>query len=194
MLLAHLVPGYFASVKTQPYWKPEWSRRQRALLWSVSLFSTFAPDLDVMYNALFRGFFNHSLLWTHSLFPYLALALCWWMLYRAKRWPYVSMLVGLSALGGMSHLALDIIAHGTPLFYPLSMMIVGSPSDHVVQGGLQGYLTDSIFLLEPLLFALATLHWIHRHLPTAGIRMAASILIIFGCVGFSAVFLAYVAA
>jgi hypothetical protein len=194
MLLAHLVPGYFASVKTQPYWKPEWSRRQRALLWSVSLFSTFAPDLDVMYNALFRGFFNHSLLWTHSLFPYLALALCWWMLYRAKRWPYVSMLVGLSALGGMSHLALDIIAHGTPLFYPLSMSIVGAPSAHVVQGGLRGYLTDPIFLFEPLLIALAALYRIKEHFPSGIIRMMVSGLVICSVIAFSALFLAFVAA
>jgi hypothetical protein len=46
--------------------------------------STIAPDLDVIYNTLFRGFFNHSILWPHSLWPHLSLGLAWWTLRHAR--------------------------------------------------------------------------------------------------------------
>ena len=37
MLLAHLVPGYFAAALSQPRWQPRWRTEQRALLWIVAL-------------------------------------------------------------------------------------------------------------------------------------------------------------
>jgi len=69
MLLAHLVPAYFACDRSEAHCNPEWSTNQRAVLWIAALGNTAAPDLDVMYNAVFRGFFGHTTLWTHSLFP-----------------------------------------------------------------------------------------------------------------------------
>jgi membrane-bound metal-dependent hydrolase YbcI (DUF457 family) len=159
VLVAHLAPGYFAAVLSQPTWEPGWSQRQRGLLWAAALGSTFAPDLDVVYNALFRGFFNHSTLWTHSVFLHGGIALCWLLLRATGQWPYLRTLVGIVALGGLSHLALDVVSHGTPLLYPLTMTAFGSPPDRVVQGGLWAYVTDPIFVLEPLLLALAVGHW-----------------------------------
>jgi membrane-bound metal-dependent hydrolase YbcI (DUF457 family) len=160
MLVAHLVPGYFTAVTSQPKWKPEWNRRQRIILWIVAFISTFAPDMDVIYNALFRGFINHSILWTHSLFPYLAIGLGWYLLRISKRWPYIQTLLALVALGGFSHLALDVISHGTPLLYPLSMAVFGGAPARVIEGGLWTYVTDPLFLLEPILITLAVRHWI----------------------------------
>jgi membrane-bound metal-dependent hydrolase YbcI (DUF457 family) len=162
MLIAHLVPGYFAAVQLQPRWQPEWNERQRLVLWAVALGSTVAPDVDVIYNALFRSFINHSTLWTHSLFPHLGLLLCWWLLRWTGRWPYLQMLVGLTAVGGLSHLLLDMITHATPLFYPLSLTMIGNPSERIRNGGIHEYLTDPIFLLEPLLLTLAAGHWLLR--------------------------------
>jgi len=75
MLIAHLVPGYFAADHSQKTWPAEWSNNQRRWLWTAALVSTFAPDMDVIYNALFRGFINHSWLWTHSLFLHLGVGL-----------------------------------------------------------------------------------------------------------------------
>ena len=80
MLIAHLVPAYFSVTISQPCWKPEWSKKRRTALWIVAFSSTVVPDLDVMYNALFRGFFGHSILWTHSLFPHLGIGLTWWLM------------------------------------------------------------------------------------------------------------------
>jgi len=160
MLVAHIVPGYFAAAKSQSHWKPEWSRGQRALLWATALASTVVPDLDVVYNALFRGFFNHNVLWTHSLFVYLGIGLLWWVLRYVERCSYLSTLMGLVAVGGLSHLALDIIAHGTPLLYPVSMVMIGIAPARVVEGGVWAYLTDPIFLLEPSAMTLAFVHWI----------------------------------
>jgi len=160
VLIAHLVPGYFAAVKSGSGQSPGWSRWQRFGIWAVALGSTVAPDSDVLYNAIFRGFFNHTWLWTHSLFPYLGMGVGWLLLRLSGRWLYLQTLVGLAALGGLSHLALDVVAHSTPIFYPFSSVMVGAPSARVLAGGVTGYLTDPIFLCEPLLLTLAALHWI----------------------------------
>lgn len=159
MLVAHLVPGYFAAVHSRPRWMPNWSRLQIAGLWTAALVSTFAPDMDVIYNAVFRGFINHSTLWTHSLFAHAGIVACWWVLRRTGRRPYLQTLVGLIAIGGLSHLVLDVLSHGTPLLYPLSLRMFGTPSTRVLEGGFWAYVTDPSFLVEPLLVALAVAHW-----------------------------------
>lgn len=189
MLVAHLVPGYFAAAKSQPHWKSNWNTRQRALLWIAALSSTVVPDLDVIYNALFRGFVNHSILWTHSLFVHLSVALGWWLLRRTGRWSYLQTLVGLVAVGGLSHLVLDVISHGTPLLYPISLTMFGFPPERVVEGGFWAYLTDPIFLLEPFLLILAAVHWTLRRKPTPRIRTLTLIVLTSGFVLFAVAFL-----
>ena len=189
MLAAHLVPGYFAAVKSQSHWKPEWDKKQRTVLWIVALGSTIAPDLDVVYNALFRGFFNHSTLWTHSIFVHLAICLGWWLLGRSKRWPCLHTLAGLVVAGGLSHLVLDVVSHSTPLFYPLSLYMVGAPPMRVLQGGALGYITDPIFLAEPVLLALPAAHWIISRQPTPQVMKLALLGLVGGVIVFAAIFL-----
>ena len=189
MLAAHLVPGYFAAVESQLSWKPEWSKQQRFLLWAVALGSTILPDLDVFYNVLFRGFFNHSILWTHSVFVYLGFGLLWGLLYGLKRYSYLRTIVGLIAIGGFSHLVLDVVAHGTPLFYPVSMYFVSIAPGRVVEGGVLAYLTDPIFLLEPALFAAAVVHWVCHQRIRLERRRQIVILIVGGLLGYGVVFL-----
>ena len=165
MLIAHVVPGYFAAVASQRSWDTGWSRGRWLVLWAVALGSTVAPDLDVVYNGLFRGFVNHSTLWTHSAFVYAGVALAWWLAWRSRhslRLGYPGMLLLLLAAGGFSHLTLDAIAHRTPLLYPLSQAMIGFAPKRVVEGGLLAYVTDPIFLLEPLLIAVALVHWLQR--------------------------------
>lgn len=158
MLLAHIVPGYFAVQASKAHWLPHWKPWQKGVLWAAAIGSTIAPDSDVIYNILWRSFANHSVLWTHSLFPYLGIAIIGLLLPRARRWALLRMVFLLVATGGLSHLVLDVIAHGTPLFYPLSMVMVGWPPQQVTDGGLWGYLTHPIFLLEPLLLTTVVLH------------------------------------
>ena len=189
MLAAHLVPGYFAAVKSQLHWKPEWNKKHRTVLWLVALSSTIAPDLDVIYNALFRGFSNHSTLWTHSLFAYLAICLGWWLLGRSKRWLYFYTLAGLVIAGGLSHLVLDVVSHSAPLFYPLSLYMVGAPPMRVLQGGALGYITHPIFLAEPVLLALPVAHWIICHQPTPRVMKLALVGLFGGIIAFAAIFL-----
>ncbi len=186
MLVAHLVPGYFDAASTAAHKTVKWSRWQRWGIWAVALGSTIAPDSDVLYNALFRGFFNHTWLWTHSLFPYLGIGLGWLLLRLSGRWPYLQTLVGLAALGGLSHLALDVVAHSTPIFYPLSSVMVGAPSARVLAGGVVGYLTDPIFLCEPLLITLAAVHWVDGR----GLRPGAKRAVQAGITGAALLFVA----
>ncbi len=189
MLIAHLVPGYLAAAKSQTAWKPGWSRTRRTVLWAAALISTFAPDLDVIYNTLFRGFINHSTLWTHSLFVHLGIAGVWLILLRIGRYPYLRTLVGLVAAGGLSHLVLDVLSHGTPLFYPVSMLFVGMAPTRVVEGGFWAYITDPIFLAEPFLLALAAAHWILKCNWSARVKRLAVGTLVTGFVLFAAIFL-----
>lgn len=191
MLAAHIVPGYFAAAISKSTWKSEWSARQRFLLWSAALASTVAPDLDVLYSMFLRGFFNHSTLWTHSVFVYLVIGLGWLILRLTNRCPYLKTLLGLVAVGGLSHLALDVIAHGTPLLYPVSMMMFGTAPARVVQGGVWAYLTDPIFLLEPLLFGIALVHWALQGRLKARTRKLVVAIVIAGISLFSATFVRF---
>jgi hypothetical protein len=188
MLAAHLVPGYFVTEQSQSAWKPEWTPRQKALLWVVGLGSTIVPDLDVIYNAVFRGFINHSLLWTHSVFVYMALGFLY-ILPVLKRWPYLRMVLGLITAGGLSHIALDIVGHGTPLLYPFSMIFVGVAPTRVVEGGIWAYLTGPLFLVEPFLLSLAVIHWAWKLPKSNRFRAMVIFTTVVGLIAFVASFL-----
>ncbi|MCD4685192.1 MAG: hypothetical protein K8S97_04575, partial [Anaerolineae bacterium] len=58
-----------------------------------------------------------------------------------------------------SHLALDMIAHNTPLLYPFSMRMIGIAPRAVVEGGLRAYVQHPVFLLEGVLLGAVALHW-----------------------------------
>lgn len=189
MLLAHLVPGYFAAALTEPHWDPSWDRTRRLALWGIALGATVIPDLDVVYNTFFRGFINHSTLWTHSILVYGVISMLWFALYIFKRAYYSQLVVGFIAIGGLSHLVLDILSHGTPLFYPASMWFVGIAPRRVIVGGFWAYITDPTFLLEPTLIALALAHFIwHRKFPRP-VRVAGMVAVAVSWLAFTIVFL-----
>ncbi len=160
MLVAHLVPGYFTVIHSRKYWESTWNNIQRTLLWIIALGSTITPDIDVIYNIFFRGVFRHQTLWTHSIFIYMVFGGLWVMLRACQRWTYIRTIAGLMAIGGLSHLLFDLISHGTPLFYPLTMIGFEIAPQRVVHGGVLAYLTDPIFLLEPILLSVIIIHWI----------------------------------
>ena len=160
MLIAHLAPGFAAAIASQQYWDSGWGLRKRTGLWVAALGSTFIPDLDVIYNVLVTGIFNHRTLYTHSVFVHGTIALIWMVLVLVGRWRYGAILAGLAAAGGFSHLILDMIAHNTPLFYPVSMQMVGIAPERVVEGGIVAYLTHPVVLLEPLLIVSV---WFYAH-------------------------------
>jgi hypothetical protein len=187
MLFAHAVPGYFAAALTEPHWRPEWTRAQRLLLWGAALVSVGAPDADVLFNVAFRGFVNHSVGWTHSIFLHGAVALVGLALRRGGRWPYLQMLVGLVAVGGLSHLLLDVVSHGTPMFAPFSMAMIGAAPARVVQDGVWAYVSDPSFLAEPLLLAPAALHAAWQRAPRY--RRPAALIVGAGLVAFNSAFL-----
>ncbi|MGH8529275.1 MAG: metal-dependent hydrolase [Nevskiales bacterium] len=189
MLIAHLVPGYFAAVVSQPSWNPKWSRTQRASLWLAALGATAAPDLDVIYNLLLRGFFGHSVLWTHSVFVHLPLVLAWFVMGRTRSWPYLRTMTGLIAAGGISHLLLDALSHGTPLFYPLSRELIGVTLERIRIGGVIAYLTHPAYLVEALLITLAAGHWDSTRGTAA--RYARSTFLVTVLVGWAAASIAF---
>lgn len=170
MLIAHLVPGYFIGVNAQKNWGDSWTSTQRRILWTVAFAGTFLADTDVIVNILFHGIFNHSTLLTHSLFPVLMFTLLSAICKYILRIPYISTALSLLALSWLSHLFLDALVHKTPLLYPLSSAMIGYAPPRVYAGGFWYYLTDPIFLLEPLLIMIAIGHWLYHRIDTIKTR------------------------
>lgn len=154
MFVAHLVPGYFAALTLESEWDTEWSPLQRKVLWAAALSSTVVPDTDVVYNFIFRGFFNHSTLYTHSLLTYLVPVFLWAVCKFVFKWRYAAMLFILVAIGGVSHVFLDAIVHNTPLLYPLTHQTFGTGPKTIVENGVSAYVTHPIILLEVVMIAV----------------------------------------
>lgn len=189
MLAAHLAPGYFIAQRSRQTWPAEWTARQRLGLWAVAFGSTVVPDLDVVYNLLVRGFFNHTTLWTHSLVPHLVILGIWAILKVVGYWTYCRTLLGIAAAGGLSHLFLDVICHGTPLFYPFSMLTVGGGPARVIEGGVLAYLTDPIFLFEPFALSVMIIHWLLQRPMPERFKRRAIIAVALGLILFVAGFI-----
>lgn len=177
MLLAHVVPGYFVATTTTT--ALEWHPWQRRALWVAAVGSTVAPDTDVIYNALFRGFVNHSTLYTHSLFVH-CIPACFALIFCFLGRKFLAALCLVIMLGGMSHLLLDVIAHNTPLFYPLSTRMIGDAPLYITGGGLRHYMTHPLFLLEPFLLLLMAIHWIRSRAWPPPRRAALTLMLIGG--------------
>ena len=154
MFVAHLVPGYFEASTLESAWDMEWSPLQRNVLWAVALGSTVVPDVDVVYNLIFRGFFNHSTLYTHSLLTYLIPLFLWAICKFVFEWGYTAMLFLLVAIGGLSHVFLDAIVHNTPLLYPLTDQTFGTGPKTIGENGVSAYVTHPIILLEVVMIAV----------------------------------------
>jgi hypothetical protein len=186
LLVAHFVPGYFAAAASQPYWNPDWSRGRRAALWAAALGSAVFPDVGYVSGMLWRPEIYN---WTHSLFVWLGVGACACLLGYTRRWQYGQWLLGLTALGGLSHLILDAIAHGLPLLYPFSSSMVGTPSVCLSGSSNLAYVTAPVFLLEPALLALAAAHWIICMKPAPKAMKSSLLALAGGWAMFSAAFL-----
>ncbi len=130
----------------------------RACLWSASFLGCVFPDADVIASLLFRGTFGHQVLWTHSIFGPLAVLLAGLLFTKYIRTSWIGTALNLFAAGWLSHIILDLLVHGTPLFYPLSMTGFELAPKSIVEGGLKAYLKHPLFLLEPLLIAGTFVH------------------------------------
>jgi len=75
------------------------------------------------------------------------------------------------------------------LLYPLSLRMFGVASGRVLEGGFWAYLTDPIFLMEPLLVALAAAHWIAGRRTAPRTKRLALFGLVSGLAAFTAVFL-----
>ena len=165
MLIAHIVPGYFAAVRSQKRRRSDWTGLKRAALWAAAISGTVFPDADVIGNLLFNRAFGHHVLWTHAIWAPVALLILCRLVLRSPRYLWANSAFNLFAVGWLSHIGLDLLVHGTPLFYPLSMIGFELAPSSIVEGGLWTYLSHPLFLLEPLMLIAAVLHWTHSFLP-----------------------------
>ena len=163
MLIGHLAPFGPIAAAVERRWDPEWPRWTRKLPWAAALAGCVFPDFDVIANTLFNGVLHHLYHLPHSIFPYLAVLIFGILLIRWHRARLVGWTVLAFALGTLSHLLLDVVSHGTVLFYPLWNGLVGWTFARLDERVLVSYLHSPNFWLEPFVILIAASWWIRRY-------------------------------
>lgn len=163
MLIGHLAPVGPIAVAVERRWCAEWPRWTRKLPWAAALAGCTLPDLDVVANVSFNGVLHHLYYFPHSIFSYLpvltlGILLVRWRCMRLAGWTVLAF-----GIGALSHLLLDVVSHGTVLFYPLWNGLVGwtfPPTDERI---LVSYLHSPNFWLEPAVILAAAIWWLKRY-------------------------------
>jgi hypothetical protein len=163
MLIGHLAPVGPIAAAVERRWRPEWPRWTRKLPWAATLTGCVLPDLDVIANTLFNGVLHHLYYFPHSIFPYLPVLVLGILLLRRQRTRLAGLTVLAFVLGALSHLLLDVISHGTVLFYPLWNGLVGWTFPRLDEHILVSYFHSPNFWLEPLVILAAAIWWFRRY-------------------------------
>lgn len=163
MLIGHLAPVGPIAAAVERRWRPEWPCWTRKLPWVAALAGCVFPDLDVIANTLFNGVLHHLYYFPHSIFPYLPVLILGMLLIHKRRARLAGLTVLAFVLGVLSHLFLDIVSHGTVLFYPLWNGLVGWTFPRLDERILVSYLHSPNFWLEPLVILAAAIWWFRRY-------------------------------
>jgi hypothetical protein len=162
MLVGHLAPVGPIAAAVARRWDSKWSPWTRTLPWVGAAAGCVFPDLDVISNVLLNGRLLHLYYLPHSVLPYLPLLFLGWLLVRSRRARPAGWTVVAFSLGVLSHLALDVVSHGTVLFYPLWNGLVGWTFPWTGGHVLQAYFQSPNFWLEPGVLLAAALWWLRR--------------------------------
>ncbi len=163
MLIGHLAPVGPIAAAVERRWRPEWPRWTRRLPWVAALAGCVFPDLDVIANVLFNGVLHHVYYFPHSIFTYLPVLLAGILLVRWRRTRLAGWTGLAFGMGVLSHLLLDVVSHGTVLFYPLWNGLVGWTFPRTDERILISYLHSPNFWLEPLVLLAAAIWWLRRY-------------------------------
>lgn len=163
MLIGHLAPVGPIAFAVERRWRPEWPRWTRKLPWAAALAGCVFPDFDVIVNTLFNGVLHHLYYLPHSIFPYLPVLFFGILLIRWRRTRLAGYTVLAFSLGALSHLLLDVISHGTVLFYPLWNGLVGWTFPRLDERVFVSYLHSPNFWLEPFVIFVAAIWWLKRY-------------------------------
>jgi hypothetical protein len=163
MLIGHLAPVGPIAAAVERRWRPKWPRWTRRLPWVAALAGCVLPDLDVIANTLFNGVLHHLYYFPHSIFPYLPVLILGILLVHWQRTRLAGLTVLAFGIGTLSHLFLDVISHGTVLFYPLWNGLVGWTFPRFDERILVSYLHSPNFWLEPLVILAAVFWWFRRY-------------------------------
>ena len=125
MLVGHLAPIGAIATAAQHRWPTHSPRWTRALPWLAAGLGAIFPDLDIIVNLLLTGRFYHLYYFPHSLFVYLPILILGILLLRAPRARWVGLTLLTLCAGVFSHLLLDVVSHGTPLFFPFYRGLIG---------------------------------------------------------------------
>ena len=163
MFIAHLPAGYMMARLL--------ARRARLrgragvrFLWAGAI-GAIAPDFDLAYFYLFDGRqHNHHSYVTHYPVIWIAAMLvcaCWWRADRARPW---AALAGVFALGGFTHMVLDIVVGDIAWLAPFSDEYFAlSHVETMFKPWWLNFILHWSFALELLLVALAVYVWRRDH-------------------------------
>jgi hypothetical protein len=163
MLIGHLAPIGPIAAEIERHWRPEWPRWTCKLPWVAALAGCVFPDFDVIANTLFNGVMHHLYYFPHSILSYLPVLILGILLVRWRRTQLMGWMVLTFVLGVFSHLLLDVVSHGTVLFYPLWNGLVGWTFPRTDERILVSYFNSPNFWLEPLVIFAAAIWWLRRY-------------------------------
>lgn len=164
MMLGHLTPFGLIAAAAERHWQPAWPRWTRALPWTAALAGCIFPDLDIVANILLNGVAMHLYCLPHSVLPYLPLLALGCLLAHRQRTRLAGLTVLIFGLSVLSHLLLDVVSHGTMLFYPLWNGVVGwTYPPRAGESMMMAYFRAPNFLLELGVLAAAGGWWLKRY-------------------------------
>ena len=164
MMLGHLAPFGPIAAAAERRWQPEWPCWTRTLPWAAALASCVFPDLDIITNILFNGAWQHLYYLPHSVLPYLPVLVLGCLLTHWRRTRLAGLTVLAFGMSVLSHLLLDVVSHGTVLFYPLWSGVVGwtFPS-RAGESVMMAYSHSPNVLLELGVLVTAGAWWLKRY-------------------------------
>jgi hypothetical protein len=163
MLIGHLAPVGPIAATVEWRWDPGWPCWTRRLPWAAALVGCVFPDFDIIANVLFNAVLHHLYYLPHSIFPYVPVLILGILLTRWRRMRLIGWTALAFGMGVLSHLLLDVVSHGTVLFYPLWSGPVGWIFPRLDDRILVSYLHSPNFWLEPFVLLAAAIWWLRRY-------------------------------
>lgn len=130
MIIAHGPLGYLLAYSTRRWWQDKLTAQQRNVVYLVAFIGGIFPDADLFYYYLVDSTVSHRQLLPHSAVPYVLLILLGIVfLFVLPKLRFYAWLILAFSVGGLSHLAADMLVGMAAVFNPLSLEMYGLVSN-----------------------------------------------------------------
>lgn len=154
MLVCHLPAGYIAAKITEKkFWK-DLPLKEKFWLYSILLFFSIFPDIDLLYFYLVNSSTSHREFITHAISPYLLISSLIYLWGKFKKNKFIKW-IGISiALGTITHLILDSLMASAEWLWPITSRLYGLPMIKSYFNFLAVHTFSLYFIFETLVICL----------------------------------------